>query len=76
MAKKKWKDLTDQQQAAIVAGAAIELVITTIALVDLARRPAVQVRGPKVFWVLGMVVQPSGPLAYFGLGRRTAEMAS
>lgn len=58
------------QRAAIVAGAAVEIVLTTTALVDLARRPAAQVRGSKALWALGCVVQPVGPVAYLALGRR------
>lgn len=54
---------------AIVAGAAIEVALTTAALVDLARRPAEQVRGPKALWALGCVVQPVGPIAYLTIGR-------
>lgn len=66
----RWDDLTDGQQAAIIAGAAVELVLTTIALVDLARRPRDLVRGPKALWALACVVQPVGPIAYLALGRR------
>jgi hypothetical protein len=54
----------------IIAMSAVELALTTTALVDLARRPADQVRGPKPLWVLGCFVQPVGPLAYLVLGRR------
>jgi len=46
------------------------LIVTTLALSDLAHRPAKDVRGPKVFWVLSFVVQPFGPLLYFLVGRR------
>jgi len=69
-AKKTWSDLTDRQRRLIMVGGAAEAVITTIALRDLARRPSVQVRGPKVVWLLGFVVQPFGPLAYLWAGRR------
>jgi hypothetical protein len=58
------------QRAAIVAGATVELVLTTAALVDLARRPAAQVSGSKALWALGCFVQPVGPVAYLALGRR------
>jgi Phospholipase_D-nuclease N-terminal len=68
--KKQWSDLTDGQRAAIVVGGAVELVLTTLALVDLVRRPAAQVRGRKALWALGSVVQPVGPVAYLLLGRR------
>jgi Phospholipase_D-nuclease N-terminal len=53
-----------------VLGATAELVMTTIALRDLARRPANQVRGWKPFWMVAFVVQPIGPVVYFLVGRR------
>jgi hypothetical protein len=68
--KKKWSDLTPLQQRLIVAGGAIELVVTSIAARDLARRSAKDVRGPKGVWAVALVVQPVGPLAYLRLGRR------
>jgi hypothetical protein len=56
--KKRWSDFTGRQRAAILAGTAIEVVLTTVALADLARSPRAQVRGPKPLCVLGCVVQP------------------
>ena len=70
MAKKKWSDLTPNQQRAIGVGGVLETVLTVAALRDLAKRPAEQVRGPKAAWVLGFFVQPFGPMAYFALARR------
>ena len=70
--KKRWRDFTPAQRAAIIAGAAVEIALTTAAVVDLARRPRAQVRGPKLFWVVGFVVQPFGPLAYWAFGRRAS----
>jgi hypothetical protein len=67
---KRWSDLTTMQRRAIVAASAVELVVTTVALVDLARRPSSGVRGPKALWALGCVVQPVGPIAYLTVGRR------
>jgi hypothetical protein len=63
VSKKRWRDLTRTQQRLIIALATVELALTATALVDLARRPADQVRGPKPLWVLGCFVQPVGPLA-------------
>lgn len=68
--KKSWSDLSSLQRRAIVAGGAVEAVLTTVALRDLARRPGPQVRGPKAAWLLGCAVQPVGPIAYLLLGRR------
>jgi hypothetical protein len=71
--KKQWNDLSPSQQRLIIIGAACEAVITTVALVDLARRPQAQVRGPKAAWVLGCFIQPVGPISYLALGRRSTD---
>ena len=68
--KKKWSELTPTQQRLIIAGGAVEVVLTTAALVSLARRPSAAVRGPKAVWLAALVVQPVGPLAYLAFGRR------
>jgi len=69
-AQEKWERLPRWQQTGIVALAAVEVVLTTQAAVDLFRRPRGQVRGPKTLWFLGFTVQPFGPIAYLALGRR------
>jgi hypothetical protein len=71
-AKKQWSDFSKGQRGAILIGSALEVVLTTVALADLARRPRAQVRGPKPLWVLGCVVQPFGPIAYLVFGRRSS----
>jgi hypothetical protein len=68
--RKKWSELSPAAKRAIVIGGVMEAVVTSIALRDLIRRPAREVRGPKVLWVLGFFVQPFGPLLYFRFGRR------
>lgn len=70
--KKSWSDLSSTQQRAIIVSGAVEVVVTVVALRDLARRPGEQVRGPKALWVLGCAVQPVGPLAYLRWGRRSS----
>ena len=72
MAKQTWSDLSITQQRLIVVGGLVEAVLTAVALRDLRRRPADQVRGPKPAWFLASFVQPVGPLAYLLLGRREA----
>lgn len=66
---KRWSELSGTQQAAILVAASIELALTATALVDLVRRPAAEVRGPKGLWALGVFVQPVGPIAYLTYGR-------
>ena len=70
MERRQWSDLGTRQKQALVAVAVVETVLTVAALVDLARRPADDVRGPKAAWVAGAFVQPVGPIAYFLVGRR------
>jgi hypothetical protein len=70
--KKRWSDLSPAQRTAIVLGAIAELIITALALRNLARRPPELVRGPKVLWRMTFAVQPFGPILYFLVGRREA----
>ena len=66
----RWDELPRWQQAGIVAVSAVEIVLTTMAVIDLVRRPREQVRGPKTLWALSLTVQPFGPIAYLALARR------
>ena len=70
-----WGDLTPPQRIGIAVLAGVEVVATSIALVDLVNRPRELVRGPKLAWGLGCAVQPVGPLAYLTFGRRKADPA-
>ncbi len=68
--RKRWSELSLKTRVAIIVGAVAELIMTTLALRDLRRRPSGNVRGSKPLWVLGFFVQPIGPLLYFWIGRR------
>jgi len=74
--KKRWSEFSPRQQTAIIVGAIAELIMTTLALHDLARRPATQVRGWKRLWVPVCFVQPIGPILYFLVGRRRVRAGS
>ena len=69
--KKKWSELSPATRAAIVAGGVAEVIVTSVALRDLVRRPAALVRGPKPLWGAALVVQPVGSPLYLVAGRRT-----
>jgi hypothetical protein len=69
--RKRWSEFSPAAKTAIIVGAVGEVVVTTVALRDLIRRPAVDVRGWKLFWMLGCFVQPVGPFLYLRLGRRS-----
>jgi hypothetical protein len=75
VARKSWKDLSDQQRRFVVAGAAVQFTLQFLALRDLRRRPAAEVRGPKWGWVALTSVNFFGPIAYFVLGRRRTPTA-
>jgi phospholipase D-like protein len=68
-----WTDLSRRGRTLIIAAAVAEGILKTAALVDIARRPADQIRGSKWIWVPVVVVVNSfgcAPLAYFAFGRR------
>ncbi|HEY7488425.1 MAG TPA: PLDc N-terminal domain-containing protein [Streptosporangiaceae bacterium] len=68
---RRWSDLSKGQRAAIVTAGSVELVLTTIAAVDLCRRPGDRIRGPKALWWPTIFIQPIGAIAYLGLARRS-----
>jgi hypothetical protein len=72
-ASRRWSELSDRTRRLLVVAAVAEGVLRLAALVDLKRRPASQVRGPKWLWATALAVVGSAgvlPLAYFRLGRR------
>ena len=72
MAGPQWSDLSPRSQRLIVIGAAVETGLKAVALVDLKRRPASEIRGAKWMWVpLPTGVNSAGvaPLTYFLWGR-------
>jgi hypothetical protein len=73
VAKRTWRELSPRQRSTIIVAGAAEIVLTTIALTDIARRPRADVRGPKALWILSFAVQPFGTLAYLTFGRRPAR---
>jgi hypothetical protein len=75
MAKKRWSDLSPRTRRLILVGGTFEATLKIAALMDLARRPAEQVRGSKVRWVVPIVlINAVGlvPIFYFAYGRRRA----
>jgi hypothetical protein len=70
MPQQSWSELSPSRRRVIIAAAVVEVALTSIAAVDLWRRPAEQVRGPKLLWAPALLVQPVGPIAYLALGRR------
>jgi hypothetical protein len=71
MTVRSWQDLSRGQKVAIAVVAPIEIALTTVAVVDLIRRPSSDVRGPKAAWWPVLLVQPFGPPSYLLWGRRS-----
>jgi hypothetical protein len=72
-ARRQWNDLSERTRRLITITAVAEGVLKLAALIDLKRRPASQVRGPRWVWAtVVMVVSSAGvvPVAYFVFGRR------
>ena len=72
-ARKQWSDLSQRTRRLLVAAAAAEGILKVAALIDIKRRPASQIRGPKWLWAsLVAVIGSAGviPVSYFALGRR------
>jgi hypothetical protein len=69
-AGKKWAELSERQRALLLAAAAAELSLKVAALIDIKRRSAAQIRGPKALWRAAMAVNLLGPLSYSTIGRK------
>ena len=73
--RRRWSDLDPREQALVIGLAAVQVGLATAAWIDLARRPAAAIRGPKAAWAVGIGVNFAGPIAYFAIGRRRAISA-
>ena len=76
MAKKKWKDLSNQQKGVVVVTTAVDMGLRTWAGRDLASRTQEEVNGPKWAWGLGLTVVNSVgilPAVYLIWGRKGAQ---
>jgi hypothetical protein len=72
-ARKQWRDLSEHNRRLLIAAAVAEGILKVAALIDIKRRPASQIRGPKWVWAAMVAVVSSAgvvPLSYFVVGRR------
>ena len=72
-ARRQWSDLSQRTRRLLIGAAVAEGMLKIAALVDLKRRPATQVRGPKWLWATVLTVVGSAgivPISYFVFGRR------
>ena len=68
-------ELSPQTRWLLTAAAIAEAVLKAVALMDMRRRPASQIRGSKRAWSLAMIVNSAGliPISYFLFGVRRTE---
>jgi hypothetical protein len=74
MSTRRWSELSERTRKLIILGAAFEGVLKILALIDLKRRPAGEIRGSKAKWAVAIVLVNSVgavPAAYLLCGRRT-----
>lgn len=77
--RRRWSDLKPGSRKLIIAVAIAEGGLKAAALVDIARRPANQIRGPKWLWIMVVsLVNSLGavPLSYFKFGRQKSGSRS
>jgi hypothetical protein len=66
----QWNDLSDTQKTGLRIGAVVQIGLLIVALIDIRRRPAEQIRGSKVLWTAIACVNFVGPISYFVFGRK------
>lgn len=72
-AGRQWSRLSERSRRLIIAAAIAEGCLKIAALIDIKRRPASEIRGPKWLWATVVVTANSFgavPLSYFAFGRR------
>jgi hypothetical protein len=71
--RKQWSDLSPRTRRLLTVTAVIEGILKAAALIDIKRRPASQIRGPKWLWATAVAVISSAgvlPMSYSVFGRR------
>ena len=71
--RRRWSDLDERARKLLITTAVVDGALRIAALIDIKRRPASQIRGPKQAWVAVVAVVNSAgviPISYFLFGRR------
>ena len=69
-AKRKWSERSRRSRTLIVAAGVVEVVLPVATLIDVKRRPADRIKGPKRMWTALAFINILGQIAYFAFGRR------
>jgi hypothetical protein len=71
--RRQWSDLSQGTRRLLIVAAVAEGILKLAALIDIRRRPASQIRGPKWVWATVVALVSSAgvvPISYFVFGRR------
>ncbi len=69
---RKWSEMSTAERVGAAALGTIQVTMAVVAWLDLAKRSADQVNGPKGLWAAIIGVNVVGPIAYFVKGRKRA----
>ena len=69
---RKWRDLTARGKTPFLVRGIVQFALLAVALADIYRRPAEEIRGTKWLWSAAAFVNfmGIGPIAYFVFGRK------
>ena len=73
MPRRQWSDLSERTRRLLITAAVADGALRVAALIDIKRRPASQIRGPKRVWAATVALVSSAgvlPISYFVFGRR------
>lgn len=68
--RSEFEELSTVSRISLIAGVVVEVMAKISAWVDLYRRPAAAVRGPKWAWAAAQFINGFGPAAYWSFGRK------
>ncbi len=64
-----WSELPARRRILVAVIGAVEIGLMLAAEIDIHRRPASEINGPKLRWRLIALINFAGPLSYFRWGR-------
>ncbi|WP_207393972.1 PLD nuclease N-terminal domain-containing protein [Actinomadura formosensis] len=70
MSGRKWSELSRRERSLVMGAGAVQVTLLAAALVDIQRRPAEQINGPKRLWRVLAFINYAGPICYFLFGRK------
>jgi hypothetical protein len=70
MPRKRWSDLSPTQKSLVRLSVTNQLGLLAVALVDIWRRRASEIRGNKKVWVAVAFINFVGPISFFLVGRK------